>query len=293
MNNILNLKPLKNIQKVPISKVATAFPKHIINQDEVVEYSKILLADSPDYFERMRPAFDNAGIKTRASCVELDWYLKEHTWSERAKIFHDNAVPMLEKAGREAIENANIDPSEIKSVITICTTGVSTPSLEAHIAPKLGLKPNVIRLPIFGLGCAGGVAGMARAADLCRANQGPVLVLVLELCSITFRASDKTKSNVIATALFGDGAAAMVVGAGNNGFLYDFQEHLWPDSLGVMGFRVEDDSFGVIFSRDIPTLVKENLCPIVDDFLRDRELTMKDLEGACFASRWYEGHKCI
>ena len=123
---------------------------------------------------------------------------------------------------------------------------------------RLNLPRTVERLPVFGLGCAGGVIGLARAAMLARVMPGHnVLFLVVELCGLTFRRADRSKSNMIATALFGDGAAAAVISTGADGpALAHWGSHTWPDSLDVMGWSVQDDGLGVVFSRDIPTLTR-------------------------------------
>jgi alkylresorcinol/alkylpyrone synthase len=148
---------------------------------------------------------------------------------------------------------------------------------------ELPFRRDVERLPIFGLGCAGGVLGLARAAAMARAAPGSlVLFLVVELCGLTFRNSDVSKSNIIATALFGDGAAAALVtcergAAGPE--IAGWGEYTWPGTLEVMGWRVEDDGFGVLFSRDIPAIVRARYGTAVDAFLARQGLTRKDLDG--------------
>src|SRR5207245_2241025 len=125
----------------------------------------------------------------------------------------------------------------------VSTTGIATPSLDARLIDRLGLRADVQRLPIFGLGCAGGVIGLARAAALARAEPGSrVLFLVVELCTLCFRSNDFSKSNIVATALFGDGAAGAILGGGATGpRLGPSGEHTWPQSLDIMGWEVEED----------------------------------------------------
>jgi alkylresorcinol/alkylpyrone synthase len=144
-------------------------------------------------------------------------------------------------------------------------------------------RRDVQRLPIFGLGCAGGTLGLARAAALARAAPGShVLLLVVELCGLTFRNRDMSKSNVVATALFGDGAAAALLScrsASGAPEVAGWGEYTWPDSLDVMGWRIEEDGFGVLFSRDIPTIVHRQYGPAVDRFLAAQGLRRDDLDG--------------
>jgi alkylresorcinol/alkylpyrone synthase len=137
------------------------------------------------------------------------------------------------------------------------------------------------RLPLFGLGCAGGVIGLSRATDLAAARPGQrVLLLVVELCSLTFRYGDNSNSNIVASALFGDGAAGILIDGMDDGpVLGDSGEHTWPDSLDVMGWHIQEDGLGVLFSRDIPNIVRREFWPIVDAFLACRQLRRHDLVG--------------
>jgi alkylresorcinol/alkylpyrone synthase len=163
----------------------------------------------------------------------------------------------------------------------VSTTGIATPSLDARLMELLPFRRDLQRLPVFGLGCAGGVTGLARAAALARATPGSkVLLLVVELCGLTFRAQDLTKSNIIATALFGDGAAAALLStAGSGARVEGWGEHTWPQSLDVMGWEIKDDGLGVLFSRDIPTLVRDELRGATDRFLARHNLNRLDLAG--------------
>jgi alkylresorcinol/alkylpyrone synthase len=163
----------------------------------------------------------------------------------------------------------------VDTIVAVSTSGIATPSLDALLVERLGLRRDVERLPVFGLGCAGGVLGLARAAALARARPGArVLLVVVELCGLTFRLGDRSKSNLIASALFGDGAVACVVSTATEGpTLLAWGEHTWPDSLDVMGWRVENDGLGVVFSRDIPTLVRKDFTAVTDAFLARHGLT--------------------
>jgi alkylresorcinol/alkylpyrone synthase len=168
-------------------------------------------------------------------------------------------------------------------IVVSSPTGLGTPSQDAVLIDRLGLRRDVERLPIFGLGCAGGVLGLARTAALARASPGSRwLFLVVELCGLTFRAGDQSKSNVIATALFGDGAAACLVSADPAGpAIAGWGEHTFEASLDVMGWEVVDDGLKVLFSRDIPTLVRKEIGALVADFLAREGLTMTEIDEFC------------
>jgi alkylresorcinol/alkylpyrone synthase len=149
---------------------------------------------------------------------------------------------------------------------------------------RLTFRPDVERLPVFGLGCAGGVLGLGRAAALAAARPGArVLLLVVELCALTFRHGDQSNANIVASAIFGDGAAAALISAGETGredapALVHWGEHTWPDSLEVMGWSVENDGLGVVFSRDIPTIVRRDLGAALDSYLARHGLERGDID---------------
>jgi alkylresorcinol/alkylpyrone synthase len=265
-----------------ILSVATAVPRFRMTQADVVIAAGQVFDRQRSEIERLMPVFDNAGVATRHSAVPMDWYFQPHGWRERNQLYLQNAIDLLTDAATEALAQADRKPSDIAAVVVASTTGIATPSLDALLLNRMNLPPAILRLPIFGLGCAGGVVGLSHAAALARTlPDGDVLFLVVELCSTTFRRTDMSKSNIIGAALFGDGAAAMVVGRpGSTGLrLGQSGMHTWPNSLGVMGWDVEDDGLGVLFSRDIPTLVREEMRPAADAFLARCGLTYRDLAG--------------
>jgi alkylresorcinol/alkylpyrone synthase len=190
-------------------------------------------------------------------------------------------VELTTEAAQRAVEDAGLTLDDIDGVVAVSTTGVATPSLDALIIERLGLRADVRRLPIFGLGCAGGVIGLSHAAAMALATPGArVLFLVVELCALTFRYGDNSQSNIVASALFGDGAAAALIattGAGPT--LGASGLHTWRHSLDVMGWRVEEDGLGVLFSRDIPTLVRTEFRCALDGFLDRQGLRLGDLAG--------------
>jgi alkylresorcinol/alkylpyrone synthase len=264
--------------------LATAVPLIDLPQEEVTRRAAELFGVNSSAYEWLAPIYTNADIDNRHSCVPFEWYLEPHSFGERNGLFLENATKLLTEATQAALDQAGLQADEIDAIVTVSTTGIATPSLDARIMRNLNFRSDVERTPVFGLGCAGGVLGLARAAALARAKpQSRVLLLVVELCALTFRHHDRSKSNLVATALFGDGAAAAIVSCRDE---YDQSprlgpsgEHTWPDSLDVMGWDVADDGLKVIFSRDIPTLVKDDLRPVVDNFLAKHGGTLNDIAG--------------
>jgi len=266
---------------VRLASLVTVAPDVLLDQRDAIERARRIFGATRGDVERLLPVFEHAGIGTRRACVPLDWFDRPHAWSERARLFVEHATSLLADASRRALATAGLDAAAIDAIVCVSTTGFATPSLEARLMERLPFRRDVQRLPIFGLGCAGGVLGLSRAADVARAAPGRrVLFLVVELCSLTFRPQDGSKSNLIAAALFGDGAAAAVIGPDGDGPQFGpGGEHTWPDSLEVMGWTVEDDGFGVLFSRDIPSLVDQRFRAATDDFLARHGLACADIDA--------------
>lgn len=261
--------------------LATAVPPFSLCQDEVEEASKKIFAGRSGAFERMRAIYGNSGIETRYSCVGLDWYFENHGWRDRNALYLENAVALIKNAASECLDRAGLDAAEIDGLAVVSTTGIATPSLDALLLEEMPFRRDIQRLPIFGLGCAGGVLGLSRVADLARAAPGSRwMFIVVELCGLTFRSGDLSKSNIVATALFGDGAAAMLIeNTEEDGLaICGGGEHTWPASLDVMGWRMQEDGFGVLFSRDIPELVTTKLPPILQTFLSDNSLDLTAID---------------
>lgn len=235
-------------------------------------------------FDRLSGVFDNALIDRRHTVAPLDWYRETHGWEERNDLYVSATEALFEEVGRKAIDRAGLTPEQIDGVVFVSTTGIATPSIDARVAPRMGLRPDVRRIPIFGLGCAGGVTGLSTTARLAVAEPGTRwLFVTVETCSISIRLDSVDAAAIVATALFGDGAAAAVVSTDGEGVakLAAGAEKLWPDTLGIMGWRVEDPGLAVIFDRAIPPFIEAELADAVDSMLGSFDLTRSDIDRFC------------
>ena len=259
--------------------VATAVPPYPLDQSDVIERVKLLFGRSPE-LDRLLPVFLNTGIHRRYSCVPIEWYDRAHGWPERNRIYLDSAIDLLEAATQQVLNRTGRHKDDIDSIVVVSTTGIATPSLDALLIERMGLRSTVQRSPIFGLGCAGGVLGLTRATSQAAVAPGEtVLFLVVELCALSFRRDDWSKSNIVATALFGDGAAAALLSTDGEGpALVAAGEHTWPGSLDVMGWDVADDGLRAIFSRDIPNIVTTRLLDAASEFLARYGLAIGDMD---------------
>jgi alkylresorcinol/alkylpyrone synthase len=266
---------------IALLSLATASPPFTLLQTEVEAVAREVFGETFPQFERMAPVFTTAGIRERQSVMPIEWYRQPLGWRERSEAYLTGAVDLFVDCATRALDEARLKGTDVDVVVTVSSTGIATPSLDAHAAARMGFRPDILRVPVFGLGCAGGVSGLGLAGQLAAANPGAVVLLVaVELCSLAFRTQELTKADIVATALFGDGAAACVLRAGENGFatLSASAQHTWPDTLDIMGWRVDPTGLGVVFARSIPPFAREHLRPAMDAMLRGQGLAVEDVD---------------
>lgn len=243
-----------------------------LDQGDVIRRARKTFGPKMAEFERLAPVFTTAGIATRQAAKPADWYEAARGWPERTEAYLEVGTSLFVEAARRALREAGLEAADVDTVVTVSSTGIATPSLEARGLRELGFRRDVRRVPVFGWGCAGGVSGMALAARLAAAEPGLTVLLVsVELCTLAFRSDRAVTADVVATALFGDGAAGAVLRAGpvsGASPVIEFaHEHTWPDTLDVMGWSVDDVGFGVIFDRSIPPFVRTHYREAVTGFL--------------------------
>ena len=261
--------------------VGHAVPPHRLLQSDAAAAARRVFAHRYAAFERMAPVFETAGIRTRHTVKPLDWYLSDLGWPERNAAYLQGAEHLFIDAATAALANARCQARDVDTIVTVSSTGIATPSLEARVAGRLGFRADVERVPIFGLGCAGGVTGLAIASRLARARPcSTVLLVAIEICTTAFRMDELTSANMVATALFGDGAAACVVRSGEDGLarIEGAGEHLWPNSLDIMGWRIDPSGLGVIFDRAIPPFAQEHVGAAVGGILERLGVTHRSVD---------------
>lgn len=265
---------------VKLLSVATAVPPYAIDQREVAAASHRCFAGRMPDYDRLAAVFDNAGIRRRYAVRPLEWYLRPMGWPERNRAYLEAAAQLFAEVATRVLDRAGVRAAEVDTIVSVSSTGISTPSLEARVADRLGFRVDVERVPVFGLGCAGGVSGLSIAARLARSRPGVVLMVAVELCSLAFRLDKLTKENVVATALFGDGAAGCLLRAGEDG-IADVEmsgQHTWPGTLDIMGWDVDPQGFGVIFDRAIPPFAEANIGPALAGILARAGLGLDDVD---------------
>jgi alkylresorcinol/alkylpyrone synthase len=272
------------MDKVGLLSLATALPPHIVEQSEAKSKARQLFGGRKELFDRLAGVFDNAGIAQRHIVAPIQWYEGNHGWTGRNRLYLEACDALFREVASAAIKRAGLQPHDIDGVVAVSTTGIATPSLDARNGPAIGFRPDIRRVPIFGLGCAGGVNGLATAARLAAADPGKRwLYVTIETCSIAIRLDSDDPAAIVATAIFGDGAAAAVVAAGEDGIanIAGADERMWPDTLNIMGWRVEDPGLAVVFDRAIPPFIERELAGAVDGMLARMGRTRNDIDRYC------------
>jgi len=271
---------------VAIASVASAVPQHKVSQDRIAEGAKHFFP----HLNGLAGVFANTGIESRYVCEPPDWYLEGRGWEERTASFQRNALTLLEQVTLKAIAAANIELEDIGAIVVNTITGLAIPSLEALLVNRLPFSRRVERLPIFGLGCGGGVGGLSRATRIAQTMPGGhVLFLTVDLCSLCARGNDMSVANFVSIALFGDGAAAVVLRNTRGSALTTkparearikaIGEYCWPNTQHIMGWAIKDNGFGVVLSPELPSLMRSSLRPALDEFLARNHLELRDLKG--------------
>jgi alkylresorcinol/alkylpyrone synthase len=262
-----------------VLSVATVVPKYRVVQSTAKDFARAMFSGVYKDVERLLPVFDNVEIDGRNFCVPPEWFYEDHTFPEKNALYVEHALDLSEKAAHRALDKAGADPSEVGAIFFVSTTGLSTPSIDSQLLPRLGLSEHTRRVPIWGLGCAAGVGGLARALDHARVYpEGKVLLVGVELCSLTFQWGDRSKAGLVSTALFADGAAAAVLGNDPGPELLGSHSTTWPGTEEIMGWEIIEAGFKVQLSRSIPQLVRERMPQNIETACSSVGLAREDVE---------------
>ena len=265
-----------------IQSIATAVPPFSITQHQVRDH--IASAMRGGLPPRIAAIYDSTGVNKRHIVQPPEAYMQLPEFAARNAIYLAAGQQLLETVALDALTKAGLSVDQVDAIVCVSSTGIATPSIPSQMLATMGLRGDVLTIPLFGFGCAGGVLGLQIAGDLVKADPARrVLLLTLELCSLAFRFGDLSKKAIIASTLFADGASAIVLGSSGDGpALGRFAQHTWPDTRAMMGWDIDNLGLGLILSRDLPSFVSQEFAPVVDGFLDRVGLAKKDLaEPAC------------
>ncbi len=265
-----------------IAAVAPVLPAFAYTQAEITAELAPLISTVPArraVLERMHAA---SGIATRHTALPLERYRDLGTFRQSNDLFIEVATDLAERALREALAACGLEPPDVDYVIFTSVTGISAPSVDALLVSRLGLRPDVKRLPSFGLGCVGGAAGLARVNDYLVGHPHDVGVLLsVELCSLTLQRDDETMANFVATGLFGDGATAVVLvgdARQESGIrITDTRSSFFPDTQGVIGWNIGGSGFEIVLTAGVAEVIERHFPVEVAAFLADNGLGLEDV----------------
>ena len=272
-----------------VAAVAGALPEHYYDQATLLARLEKVWNQKHHNPDRLRRLHQNVLVGGRHLALEIDRYEALNTFGERNDAWIKEAQNLGARAVTSVLERSGLEAKDVDCLLFVSVTGLAVPSIDARLIHRLGMRPDVVRLPLFGLGCVAGTAGVARAADWVRAYPDKVaLLLSVELCSLTLLREDLSVPNLIATGLFGDGAAAvLLVGeehphaarlAGAGCRVKAQTRSLYQDTTKVMGWQISEQGFRVVLSADVPKIVEQHLCGDVEAFLASVGKSLGDIQ---------------
>ena len=265
-----------------VASVASALPHRYYDQEAILEALKRQWSHRLERPERLDRFHRRARVRGRHLALPIESYERLTRWGDSNAAWLHAARELGETALGAALAQAGVRPEALGALLVVSITGIASPSLDAHLINRMGLNRHLRRLPVFGLGCVGGAAGLARAADYVRGRPDEAAALLaVELCSLTFRRDDLSAANMIGASLFGDGAAAVVVtgteSPGDGPRIVDTRSVFYPDTEDVMGWEISERGFRIVLSQGVPEIVKRHLADDVDHFLADCGLERRDI----------------
>jgi alkylresorcinol/alkylpyrone synthase len=265
-----------------IAGAASALPSHYYPQIVLREAFKAYWSDRLENPRMLDRLWANCGVEGRHLVQPISAYLHMDTWGKANNIWIDAALELGSSAICRALAKAARNVSDVGALFFVSITGIASPSVDALLVNRMGLPLNIKRTPIFGLGCVGGAAGIARAADYVRAYPDQIAILLsVELCSLTLQRDDLSIANQISSALFGDGAAAVVIAGAEVDVpglrIVATRSSFYPQTEDVMGWAISEKGFSIVLSPEVPDVVRENLGRDTDAFLAEHGLTRKDI----------------
>jgi alkylresorcinol/alkylpyrone synthase len=271
-----------------IQAVGTALPSYRVTRAESKAFMLNLYGEVYSKGQdRLLDIVDHTDIDSRYFCVPAEWFASPHSFEEKNNLYIEEGLKLSGHAIEHALQEAGVECSDVDCILFVSSTGLSTPTMDARLIHRLPFRKDVRRLPIWGVGCAGGAASLAWAMELAKAQPTyKILIVVLELCGLTFVRNDRSKAAMISSALFADGAAAVLVTGDevmlphstSRPRLVDSVTETMPDSLDVMGWQFGDYGFKVLLSRNVPEIVQTFLKDVICKFLQKKNLSLRDIK---------------
>jgi len=269
-----------------VRAVQMAFPDNVLSQDFIARGLADAMGLDAHFGERLRRIHSATGVESRRLVLPMDQYARIESFTEANNIWIDEGLRLSEQAAKAALNEAGIAPEDVDLIMVVSVTGIAAPSLDARLVSRLGLRSDVARIPVFGWGCVGGASGIARMHDLLGGRNQVGLLLSVELCSLTVQRDDESLPNLIASGLFGDGVAAVVMTADDRDGappidpfpqIVDTQARMYPGSEDVLGWDIGQFGFRIVLSSLLSDVIRDHLGEEVDVLLARNGLSRDDV----------------
>lgn len=272
---------------VKITTVTTQLPEFSRETADILPFLDVWLTNHDDRFKRkVKKIFEGANVDKRYSIMSPEEVFSLHSFEERNAIYAREMIILGEKVLKKALNKANWQPETIDFIITVSCTGIMIPSLDAYLINKLGLKQDIVRLPVTEMGCVGGVSGIIYAKNFLKANPNKrAAIITVESPTATFQLDDYSMANIVSAAIFGDGAACVLLSSYEDEIgptILDESMYHFYDNEHMMGFELTNKGLKMILDIDVPDTIEEHFPDILHPFLKRNELTIQDIEHLIF-----------
>ncbi len=272
---------------VKITTVTTQLPEFSRETADILPFLDVWLTNHDDRFKRkVKKIFEGANVDKRYSIMSPEEVFSLHSFEERNAIYAREMIILGEKVLKKALNKANWQPETIDFIITVSCTGIMIPSLDAYLINKLGLKQDIVRLPVTEMGCVGGVSGIIYAKNFLKANPNKrAAIITVESPTATFQLDDYSMANIVSAAIFGDGAACVLLSSYENEIgptILDESMYHFYDNEHLMGFELTNKGLKMILDIDVPDTIEQHFPDILHPFLKRNELTIQDIEHLIF-----------
>lgn len=275
------------MRRTKIISVAKKLPQYSRNTDEIIPYIKVWISGQEERFQRkVIKLFENAGVDKRYSIMDADEVFEVTSFEEKNEVYRREAIKLGEEALSGALEKASLEPKDIDFIITVSCTGIMIPSLDAYLINRMGLRQDVVRLPVTEMGCAAGVSGIIYANNFLRANPGKrAAVVAVESPLATFQHNDFSMVNIVSAAIFGDGAGAVILSSveeDQGPEILDEAMYHFYDAETMMGFDLKNTGLKMVLDKTVPETISAHFPDIVHPFLERNGLTIEDVDHLIF-----------
>ncbi len=272
---------------VKITSVAKQLPKYYRETKDIIPFVKLWMQDQDTRFQRkVIKLFEGAAVDKRYSIMDPEEVFTATSFEEKNNIYAREVVQLAEKSLKKSLDKAKLKPTDIDYIITVSCTGIMIPSVDAYLINSLGMKQDIVRLPVTEMGCAAGVSGIIYAKNFLKSNPNKrAAVIAVEAPTATFQLDDYSMTNIVSAAIFGDGASAVILSSFEDDkgpAIIDEAMYHFYDATNMMGFKLVNTGLQMILDKEVPQKISDHFPAIIHPFLEKNNLIIKDIDHLIF-----------